>query len=158
MPRLLLVGQPVPEAAAWLERIGRAPLAGQVDHRPYVEASARESLYAGARLLVLPSLDEGFGLPVLEAMSAGVPVVASDRGSLPEVSGGAAVHVDALDVEGLAQALERAVHDAPFARTLAERGLARAAAFSWARTAAGARQAYLSAIERRRGRSGSGGG
>ena len=63
------------------------PLAGHVRHLGYVRNEDRERVFAGARVLVMPSLDEGFGLPALEAMSAGIPVVASNRGSLPEVVG-----------------------------------------------------------------------
>ena len=152
LPRLVIAGRAMPEARPWLDRIQRPPLASHVEHRGYVAREGREPLYAGARLLVMPSLDEGFGLPVLEAMSAGVPVVASNRGSLPEVAGGAAVHVDASDVEGLAAAIERIAHDETYARELAVRGLVRAAAFSWSRTAAAARGAYLDALARRRER------
>jgi alpha-1,3-rhamnosyl/mannosyltransferase len=152
VPPLVLAGRATPEAAAWLERATRAPLAGHVAHRGYVAAEDRGALYAGAGLLVMPSLDEGFGLPVLEAMSAGVPVVASRRGALPEVAGDAAVLVDAMDVEGFARAIERVVHDEAHARDLTERGRARAAHFSWARTAAAARRAYGDAMARRRER------
>jgi glycosyltransferase involved in cell wall biosynthesis len=152
VPRLVLAGRATPEAAEWLERARRAPLAGHVEHRGYVATDDRATLYAGARLLVMPSLDEGFGLPVLEAMAAGVPVIASTRGSLPEVAGDAAVLVDATDVPGLATAIERLVHDEAHARDLASRGLARAASFSWTRTAEAVRLAYQDAIARRRER------
>jgi glycosyltransferase involved in cell wall biosynthesis len=152
IPPLVLAGRATPDASAWLERARRAPLAGHVEHRGYIANSDREALYARASLLVLPSLDEGFGLPVLEAMSAGVPVVASTRGSLPEVAGDAAVLVDAMDVAGFARAIERVVHDKAHAQDLSMRGLARAATFSWARTAAAARRAYADAIARRRER------
>src|SRR5262249_47410983 len=84
-PTLMLAGGTTPEAAAWLERISRAPLASHVRCLGYAANEDRERLFAGARALVLPSLDEGFGLPTLEAMSAGVPVIASNRGALPEV-------------------------------------------------------------------------
>ena len=149
-PKLVLAGRTTPEAGIWLDRISRAPLAGHVEHRGYIPASDRERLFAEARLLVLPSLDEGFGLPVLEAMSAGVPVVASNRGSLPEVLGDAGALVDAHDSEALAAALARAIEDEGYARACAERGLARAATYSWTRTAAAMRDAYKAAVERRR--------
>jgi glycosyltransferase involved in cell wall biosynthesis len=152
VPRLVLAGRVTSDADAWLERARRAPLAGHVEHRGYVAASEREALYANARLLVMPSLDEGFGLPVLEAMAAGVPVVASNRGSLPEVAGDAAVLVDAMDVAGLADAIERVVTDDGHAQDLAARGLARAAAFTWDRTAVAVRRAYTGAMARRRER------
>jgi glycosyltransferase involved in cell wall biosynthesis len=99
--------------------------------------------------VVLPSLDEGFGFPALEAMSAGVPLVASTRGSLPEVAGNAGVLVDPGDASALADALQRIVTDRPFALARAEAGLAQARRFSWASAAESLRQAYLDAVARR---------
>ena len=148
-PKLVLAGRSTSDAAAWLDRIARAPLSGHVEHRGYIAASERERLFAGARVLVLPSLDEGFGLPVLEAMSAGVPVVASNRGSLPEVVGDAGPLVDARDPQALAAAIARVLEDEAYARAGAERGLARAATFSWARMAAATRDAYRAATARK---------
>ena len=110
----------------------------------------RQAVYAGARLLVLPSFDEGFGMPVVEAMSLGIPVVASTRGALPEVSGGAALLVDPEDVSGLSRAIERVLFESGLARRMGEDGLRRAACFSWARTAELTRAAYRRAIEARR--------
>jgi glycosyltransferase involved in cell wall biosynthesis len=149
VPRLVLAGRATPDAAEWVARMARPPLAGHVEHRGYVEASDREALYAGARLLVLPSLDEGFGLPVLEAMSAGIPVIATNVGALPEVLGDAGPLVDAHDVNGLAEGMARMVEDDNHARACAEAGLERAATFSWAHTAAVVRGMYEDAIVRR---------
>lgn len=89
-------------------------------------------LYAGAACLAIPSLHEGFGLPALEAMAAGTPVVASDTSALPEVTGGAAVLVDPLSHEDIADGLERAINGRD---ALVAAGRARAAEFTWARTA-----------------------
>jgi alpha-1,3-rhamnosyl/mannosyltransferase len=125
------------------------PLAGHVRYVGYVPDEERERLYAGARVLVLPSLDEGFGLTALEAMAAGVPVVASNRGSLPEVVGSAGVLVDPEDVATLSTALERfAVSDEAAARAGAA-GLARARTYTWNAAAVTLRQAYVDAIGRR---------
>jgi glycosyltransferase involved in cell wall biosynthesis len=88
-------------------------------------------LYAGAQCFVLPSLYEGFGLPCIEAMACGTPVVASNAGALPETCGGAAVLVDPNDPTAIADAVERAIGD----ERLGSAGLARAAQFSWDRTA-----------------------
>src|SRR5918999_203466 len=94
VPSLVLAGRATSDAAGWLARIARPPLAGRVRHLGYVASEERERVFAGARVLVMPSLDEGFGLPALEAMSAGIPVVASNRGSLPEVIGRGGILVD----------------------------------------------------------------
>ena len=97
---LVLAGQATDEARPWLERLARPPLAGRVRHIGYVDPSNRQALYSGARLLVMPSFDEGFGIPVLEAMTLGVPVVASNRGALPEVLGDAGPLVDPDNPDG----------------------------------------------------------
>lgn len=151
-PPLIIAGRATPDAAAWLERLSRPPLAGRVRHLGYVPDADRESIYAGARLLVMPSRNEGFGIPVLEAMSAGVPVVAADRGALPEVLGNAGPLVDPDDVEALSAAMHRILTDEVFAIACAQRGLARAREFSWDRAAIVLRRAYETAIAHRRDR------
>ena len=149
VPRLLLAGGATPDAAPWLDRIRRPPLAGHVEHIGYVRHDERERLYAGARALVLPSLDEGFGLPVLEAMSAGLPVIVSNRGSLPEVAAEGGTILPPDDAEAWAQAIERLVSDADWAAARAHAALTRAGAFQWRETAARLRQAYGDAVARR---------
>jgi glycosyltransferase involved in cell wall biosynthesis len=99
-------------------------------------------LYNLADLFVLPSLYEGFGLPPLEAMACGIPVIASDVSSLPEVLGDAAKMVDPLDVGALANVMHRVLSDEPLRRRMVGKGLARAARFTWRDAALGARQAY----------------
>ena len=149
LPPLVLAGRATPDAAAWLTRIAAPPLAGHVRHLGYVNADERERLYASARVLVLPSLDEGFGLTALEAMSAGVPVVASNRGSLPEVIGDRGTFVEPHDVEALAAAIERIVTQPEAAMRSALAGLERARAFTWEIAATTLRQAYVEVIARR---------
>jgi glycosyltransferase involved in cell wall biosynthesis len=149
-PRLVLAGAATPRSHDWLRRLEDAPLAGTVEHRGYVPDGEREALYAGARALVLPSLDEGFGLPVLEAMSAGVPVIASRRGAIPEVTAGAAELIEPSDVEALATAIARVLSDDDHAFGLASRGLERARHFTWDRSADAAILAYEAAVARRR--------
>ena len=150
LPPLVLAGRSTAHSATWFERLCRPPLAGHVRHLGYV--ADREGLYEGARLLVMPSRDEGFGIPVLEAMSAGIPVVAADRGALPEVLGDAGLLVDPDDVPSFAGALHRLLSDDTFAAECAMRGLARAREFSWERSAAALRRAYEVASANRRAR------
>jgi glycosyltransferase involved in cell wall biosynthesis len=149
-PRLVMAGGATAGAEAWLSRLARAPLLDHVEHRGYV--SDRERLYAGARALIMPSLDEGFGVPALEAMSAGVPVIASNRGSLPEVIGSGGTMLDPGDVDGFATAMERVISDGEWARAQGRAGLERAQAFTWGATAAALRRAYVDAVERRQAR------
>jgi alpha-1,3-rhamnosyl/mannosyltransferase len=102
-------------------------------------------------MLVLPSFEEGFGLPVLEAMACGVPVVISDRGSLPEVAGTAATPVAPEDIDGLASQMD-ALLDDDVARGASLRGLVQAASFTWENCAVAALAAYRQAMAHRTGR------
>jgi glycosyltransferase involved in cell wall biosynthesis len=149
VPPLVVAGGRTEASTPWIEAMTAQPFAGHVDYRGYVGDAGREELFLGARLLVLPSFDEGFGLPVLEAMSLGVPVVAADRGALPEVAGDAALLVDPEEPESIALAMEQVLDDSRLARRLGERGLRRAAAFTWARSAELTRAAYERAIDNR---------
>ena len=93
------------------------------------------TLYANAELFVLPSLDEGFGLPALEAMASGTPVIVSNGGALPEVVGDAGLIFDLSQPDTLALAMQSCLSDSHLSASLAERGLARAKTFTWKRTA-----------------------
>lgn len=97
----------------------------------YVPDTDLPPLISGADLFVFPSLYEGFGLPPLEAMACGCPVVSSQAASLMEILGDAALYFEAIDVRALAQAIERALADRALRETLIERGLAQAARFTW---------------------------
>jgi alpha-1,3-rhamnosyl/mannosyltransferase len=145
-PPLTLAGRTTPDSARWEARAIEPPLAGHVDFTGYVDAARRIDLYADARMLILPSYEEGFGLPVLEAMACGVPIVVSSRGSLPEVAGDAADPVDPDDAEGFAARME-ALLDDRVAAAAAERGRAQAAGYSWAACAAAASETYQAAVE-----------
>ena len=112
----------------------------------WVDADDLEGLYAVADGFVMPSLYEGFGLPVLEAMARGVPVACSDRSSLPEVAGHAALLFDPEDVAAIAAALDSLVNDEAAAERLRAAGPERARRFSWERTARSTLDAYSRAL------------
>lgn len=148
VPDLVLAGRATDAAAGWLARLETSPLAGRVRHLGYVSDEQRHELYQRARLLVLPSLDEGFGMPVLEAMTLGVPVVASNRGALPEVLGDAGLLVEPT-APALAAALAHMTSDRGFAAQCAALGVRRAGLFTWAASARALRGAYEAALARR---------
>ena len=111
-----------------------------------VQAAHLPALYRGAQALVYPSLYEGFGLPPVEAMACGTPVIASSTTSLPEAVGEAAITVDPLNADQLAEAIERVVSDAALRAELRQRGLAQAARFNWTATATQLMQALQSPL------------
>ncbi len=116
--------------------VERCGLAERVIFTGFVEDGDLPALYRAATLFVYPALYEGFGLPVLEAMACGAPVITSNVSSLPEVTGPeAALLIDPLDVEAMAGAIVKLLQDADLRETLRQRGIARAAEFPWARTA-----------------------
>jgi glycosyltransferase involved in cell wall biosynthesis len=102
--------------------------------------------YNAAELFIFPSRYEGFGLPPLEAMACGTPVIASTASSLPEVVGDAGLLVEPDDVDGLAEAMIRLLDNADLLGDLRARGLARAATYSWRRTAAETAQVYWTVL------------
>ena len=130
VPRLILAGRASPRTLRDLGPLDVGP-SGKVDLLGYVDSARRYALYAGASMLVLPSLDEGFGLPLVEAMAVGVPVVASTRGAIPEVVGNAGTLVEPDDIDGLAAAMSRILDDRDHADRSIARGLTRARSFDW---------------------------
>ncbi|HMH50826.1 MAG TPA: glycosyltransferase family 1 protein [Candidatus Acidoferrum sp.] len=131
-----------------LRTMARLESAGRVRSLGYVPDDARPALLGGARAFAFPSLYEGFGLPPLEAMACGTPVVTSNVASLPEVVGDAALCVDPTDVAALAAALTRVWSDDALHADLRARGLARAALFSWDRTARLTLDVYRTVLDR----------
>lgn len=133
--RLVLAGPQGPDT----ENVERAVRAGHHGDRVlrtgYVSDRARLDLLAGSALFAFPSLDEGFGHPPLDAMAAGVPVVAAAAGAMPEVLGDAALLVDPTDVTALADGIEELLHDDMLRATLVERGDRRWRKFTWESTA-----------------------
>jgi glycosyltransferase involved in cell wall biosynthesis len=133
-PSLVIVGLGI------AERLTSGMIAEHTDsaavHTPgFVESGDMPAVYTMARGLVFPSRYESFGIPIVEAMASGCPVVTSTTAACPEVAGGAALLVDPDDVEGLATAMQRVSFDHAFSEELRRRGLRRAAAFSWTKSA-----------------------
>jgi len=151
-PPLVLAGQATPAADAWVAATQAPPLKGRVTIEGYVSNERRAELYAGAGLLVLPSLDEGFGLPALEAMALGVPVVASSLGALPEVVGDCGILVDPASARDLADALEAVTTDSALAARLRDAGITRASQFNWPASARALVGAYAHALRQGSGR------
>lgn len=151
-PPLWLAGGATAAAEPWLQQIAHPPFAARVKHLGYIDSDRRYDLYAQASMLVLPSHLEGFGMPVLEAMTIGVPVIVSSRGALPEVAGGAGQVIDADSPDDLASAMHRYLRHPEEAAAAAERGRRRAQDFSWDASAAALRAAYDAAVTRRRAR------
>lgn len=147
--RLVIAGKKdiryYPALAAEARRLG---LEERVVFLDYVSADELPALYAGAEAFVYPSLYEGFGLPILEAMACGTPVVASRAGSLPEVAGEAALLVDPHGNEELAGAMEAVLSDSWVREDLRRKGLEQAERFSWERTAKATLEILLEAGSR----------
>ncbi len=116
-----------------LQRIESSPARDRIQVAGYVSSEELERLYSRAAIFAFPSLDEGFGIPVLEAMAHGVPVITSNCSALPEVAGEAAVLVDPTDVSAIAAALLDLTTGSEHRHALAEAGLARARNFPWQR-------------------------
>jgi glycosyltransferase involved in cell wall biosynthesis len=134
-PVLVLPGYPTAHEAELRARVSELDLAADVRFPAWVSAGELEGLWAIAEAFVFPSLYEGFGLPVLEAMARGVPVACSNASSLPEVADDAALLFDPREESAIASALQRLLDDPALAKSLRARGLARAREFSWERTA-----------------------
>jgi glycosyltransferase involved in cell wall biosynthesis len=113
----------------------RLDLGSSVRFTGYMDDADLPAVYSAAEVFVFPSRYEGFGLPLLEAMACGAPVVTSTASSLPEVAGDAALLVDPDDTNGLAEAIERLLTDEPLRADLRNRGIRHAAGFTWKRAA-----------------------
>jgi alpha-1,3-rhamnosyl/mannosyltransferase len=146
-PALVLAGA---RDARFDDEVEARTRAGDLQQRVVRPGRIREedlpALYSLAELFVLPSLVEGFGMPVLEAMACGTPVLASNASSVPEVAGDAAISFDPLERQQLAREMERLLLDPSLRADLSLRGVQRAAAFTWDRVAESTLQAYGDAI------------
>lgn len=145
-PELVITGSHGDDPLApVVERLG---LGGRVRLRDWIDSAELERLYAEATALVFPTLFEGFGLPTLEAMARGCPVICSDLPVMREVAGDAASYVDPSDARSIATAITAVLSDPAARSRMAAAGLERASRFSWERTAEATRDALLSAVER----------
>lgn len=133
--RLVVAGDPATFSTRLRRRVTDGPAGATVTWAGFVSDAQLAWLYGNAAVLVLPSLAEGFGLPGLEAMAKGLPVVASRASCLPEVYGDGAAYFAATDPDDLVRALGRVLDDAAVRRTLIDAGRSRVAEFSWARMA-----------------------
>jgi glycosyltransferase involved in cell wall biosynthesis len=133
--QLVLVGGQGYGSEAIHDFIRKERLESRLTLLGHVRADQLSTLYQAASVLLFPSLEEGFGLPVLEAMAHGLPVVASNASALPEVGGDAPLYVDPHDPRDIAERVRQAVEDLPVRGAMIERGLARARQFTWRRTA-----------------------
>ena len=133
VPQLVIAGRPGWAYGDTLQRIQAEPGVRFLGH---VDEPTLAALYQSASMLAFPSLYEGFGLPLLEAMAAGLPAVIGRSGALPELAAGAAVEVDPEDVESIAAGLEKLLSDPALRKKLTEAGRRRAAEFTWDRAAA----------------------
>jgi glycosyltransferase involved in cell wall biosynthesis len=145
-PVLVLPGYPTAHEAELREHAVSKGVAADVRFPGWVSAGEVEGLWALAEAFAFPSLYEGFGLPVLEAMARGVPVACSNAASLPEVAGEAALLFDPHDEAAIATVLSRLLDDPTLRERLRSRGLARVAEFTWERTARLTLESYRRAL------------
>ncbi|MGC4051325.1 MAG: glycosyltransferase family 1 protein [Paludibaculum sp.] len=131
--RLVLAGSDGYAAASVHERIAASPARDRISVTGWVDDARLAELYASSSIFAFPSLDEGFGIPVLEAMAHSLPVISSNRSALPEACGDAALLVDPTNEEALGQALRLLIEDEGLRHRLVQRGRMRAAEFSWQR-------------------------
>ncbi len=140
--RLVLAGSIGWNSGNTLDEFGKPGLADKVTHTGFVTYDELSALYSAADVFVFPSFYEGFGLPVLEAMTCGCPVVASNVSCLPEVGGGAAVYCDPEDEEGISNAIEHVINDTELRSRMIAEGHDRARQFSWRSCAEATLSAY----------------
>ena len=145
---LLIIGDEISKLPALRRAVHSHKLHKHVRFLGYLPDETLAVLYRLAAVFVFPSLSEGFGLPPIEAMACGAPVVTSNVSSLPEVTGGAAVLVDPYDVESIADGIARVLNNPALREELRVKGIARALDFSWERSVARTREIYQEVAEK----------
>jgi glycosyltransferase involved in cell wall biosynthesis len=143
--KLVLIGDDISKYAALRRAVHQHQLHPHVRFLGYMPEETLAALYRLASVFVFPSLYEGFGLPPLEAMASGTPVVTSNVSSLPEVAGDAAVLVDPYDPGAIADGIQRVLTDETLRADLRRKGLARAKQFSWDQSVRRIREIYTEA-------------
>lgn len=141
--KLVIVGAPFYDFESTYSLARESSYAKDIKFVDYVDEKDLNSFYSAAELFVFPSLNEGFGLPVVEAMASGVPVITSNTTSLPEITGGAGLLVDPLNVDDISKAMNSLLSDDKLRLSLISAGLDRAEIFSWSKMAEKTKELYL---------------
>jgi glycosyltransferase involved in cell wall biosynthesis len=145
--KLLIIGDEISKYASLRRTVHRLKLHKHVRFFGFVSDKTLASLYRLASVFVFPSLYEGFGLPPLEAMAAGTPVITSNVSSLPEVVGDAAILIDPYEPDDIADAMSRVLTNEPLRQELRDKGLNRVKEFSWDRSISRVREIYGEVLE-----------
>lgn len=132
---LVLVGWQGWGEKPWMEKVNSKRLKGRIFFTGHLPDRDLKAVYSGATALIYPSIYEGFGLPILEAMACRCPVICSNAASMPEVAGDAAILIDPFDADDLARAIDLIVHDTSAGKALIEKGVRHVAGFTWRKTA-----------------------
>ena len=140
--KLLIIGDEISKYPTLRRAVHRHKLHQHVRFLGFVSDKTLACLYRMAAVFVFPSLYEGFGLPPLEAMASGTPVITSNQSSLPEIMGDAALFVDPYETDAIFEAMRRVLTEPALARSLSERGLVRVGEFSWDRSVRRVREIY----------------
>ncbi len=147
--QLVVVGTPVFGFEETYEIAKRSPFSDSITFISYIDKEYLNDLYCASELFVFPSLNEGFGLPVIEAMASGVPVITSNVTSLPEVSGDAALIFDPFDCEGISKAMNAILSNPSYRTSLVEKGLKNAQRFTWKQCAQDTISIYKDILNKR---------
>lgn len=145
--KLVIVGSPALDYQGTYDLADNSPFKEDIYFVNFVEQNDLNAIYSAAELFVFPSLSEGFGLPVVEAMASGAPVITSNVTSLPEVAGEAAILINPLDAKELARAINKVLTNEDLRQDLIVRGLAQSKKFNWAETARQTEEIYIKLLE-----------
>lgn len=141
--KLVIVGSPMLDYKNTYDLAADSIYKNDIHFLNFVKQEDLNAIYSAASVFVFPSLSEGFGLPVLEAMASGAPVITANTTSLPEVAGDAAILIDPLNLEEIAQAMNKVLADENLKEDLVKKGLVQAKKFTWAETAERTKEIYF---------------